>query len=335
MVQKKNLYKILIMNRIIIRNILLFVILILLLLMVIFFRGRSPFGKRNSSFASMPKEEITKIELSADGTKLFLEKEGENWLVNGRDPARKNSILFILRILTEMKIKSPVSSEFFSKEISEKKINPVRVRIFEKNKVIKSFLVYKTGSNIYGNIMKMREGSKPFIVNVPGFEGDIGSLFTVHELDWQPLTVFNLLPSEISSVIFENIGDPSSSFSISVKDQKYLFSDLNNTLSGWDSLRVKRYISYFTFVQFEKWEFDISDEEKQKIESENPLYRITVNRINGEKTVLTLWERHAGENGVADSDRLLAKTEARDEFFIIRYFDVDPLLKKRSYFFPQ
>jgi hypothetical protein len=335
MVQKKNFYKILIMNKIIIRNILLFVILILLLLLVIFFRGRSPFGKRNSSFAAIPKEEISKIELSSGGIKLFLEKEGENWLVNGRDPTRKSSILFIIRILTEMKIKSPVSPELFSKEISEKKIAPVRVRVFEKNKVIRSFLVYKTASNIYGNMMKMREGSKPFIVYVPGFEGDIGSGFIMQELFWQPFTVFNLLPSEISSIYFENIGDPSSSFSISVKDRKYLFSDLNNTLSGWDSLRVKRYISYFTFVQFEKWEFDISDEEKKKIESENPLYRITVSKINGEKTVLTLWEKHTGANGVADSDRMLAKTEARDEFFVMRYFDVDPLLKKKSYFFPQ
>ncbi|MCJ7449754.1 MAG: hypothetical protein MUO72_18925 [Bacteroidales bacterium] len=323
------------MNRIIIRNILLFTALILLLLLVVFFRGRSPFGKRNSSFAASPKEEITKIELSAGGTKLFLVKEGENWLVNGADASRKSSILFIIRILTEMKIKSPVSPELFSKEISEKRIAPVKVRVFERNKVIKSFLVYKTGSNVYGNMMKMREGSKPFIVYVPGFEGDIGSGFTMHELFWQPFTVFNLLPSEISSIIFENVGDTSSSFSISIKGQKYFFSDLNSTLSGWDSLRVKRYISYFTFVQFERWEFDISDEEKKKIESENPLFRITVSKISGEKTVLTLWEKHTGENGVADSDRLLAKTEARDEFFVMRYFDIDPLLKKRSYFFPE
>jgi hypothetical protein len=34
-----------------------------------------------------------------------------------------------------------------------------------------------------------------------------------------------------------------------------------------------------------------------------------------------------------DSDRLLAKTDENDEFFIMRYFDIDPLIKKRSYFF--
>jgi hypothetical protein len=323
------------MNKIVIRNILLFTSLILLLLVVLLYRGRSPFGKRNSSFSSELKEGITKIELSAEGTKLILEKEGENWLVNGTGETRKSSILFIIRILTEMRIKSPVSPELFRKEITEKGIAPVKVRVFERNKVIKSFLVYKTASNIYGNVMKMREGSKPFIVYVPGFEGDIGSGFDPNELFWQPYTVFNLIPSEISFVTLENITDPASSFSISRKDQHYFLSDLNNTLSGWDSSRVKRYISYFTFIQFESWDLGISDDEKKKIDSENPVFRITVNKVSGERIVLTLWEKHSGENGAADSDRLLGKTEARDEFFVIRYFDIDPLLKKRSYFFPE
>jgi hypothetical protein len=34
-----------------------------------------------------------------------------------------------------------------------------------------------------------------------------------------------------------------------------------------------------------------------------------------------------------DSDRVWAKTNQRDEIFIMRYFDLDPILKKRGYFF--
>jgi hypothetical protein len=42
-----------------------------------------------------------------------------------------------------------------------------------------------------------------------------------------------------------------------------------------------------------------------------------------------------GKNGVneVDSDRLLGKTDEKDQLFIIRYFDIDPLIKKRDYFF--
>ena len=86
-----------------------------------------------------------------------------------------------------MKIKSPVSAELFDNEISSKNIVPVKVKVYEKGRNLKTFLVYKTSSNIYGNIMKIKERSKPFIVYVPGYEGDIGSAFTLNELFWQPL----------------------------------------------------------------------------------------------------------------------------------------------------
>lgn len=305
------------------------------LLSLILFRGRSPFGKSNSSFASEPQKEITKIEFSDGEKKLRLEKEGEGWLLNGKSETRKGGILFIQRVLQEIKIKSPVSAELFENEITAKNISAIKVRVYEKRKLLKSFLVYKTSSNIYGNIMKIRGGSKPFIVYVPGFEGDIGSAFTFNELYWQPYNVFNLLPSEIAAVTFENISDTSASFSIINKNQQYFVSDLNKNLTGWDSSLVSRYISYFTWIPFESWAFELGEEEKKKVESQRPLYRISVTTTSGSKTVLTLWERMTDKNDTKDSDRLFGKTESRDVLFIMRYFDIDPLIKKRSYFFPE
>ncbi len=324
-----------IMNRIIVRYVLFSVPVIILILLL--FKDRLPFGGDNSSFAAEPKKEITRIEFSDGEKKLFLEKNIEGWLVNGKYETRKNSILFILKVLTEIKIKSPVTSEFFNNEIIVKGIIPVRVKVFEQRKIIKSFIVYKTGSNTYGNIMKVKEGSKPFIVYIPGYEGEIGSAFTLNELFWQPYTILNFLPSQILSVTMENMVDPGSSFSIKNENHRFFLSDLTGDLSGWDTSRIVRYLSYFTHVPFESWAFEISPGEKKKIEAEQPVYRITINPAKGEKIVLTLWERFIDENDVKkkDSDRLWAKTEARDELFIVRYFDIDPVLKKRSYFFPE
>jgi hypothetical protein len=69
---------------------------------------------------------------------------------------------------------------------------------------------------------------------------------------------------------------------------------------------------------------------------EVPLYRITVLSSAGERKILTLWERSVSEEGAdkKDTDRLWGKTDGNDELFILRYTDIDPLLKKRSYFFP-
>jgi hypothetical protein len=323
------------MNKIFLRSILLFIIAGLFF--VILFSSRSPFGKNNSSFATESGKEITRIEFSENGKRLILEKKGEDWLINGKTKARKSGVLFIVRILKELKIKSPVSPEIFKNEIILKDIVPVRVKVYEKRRLQKSFLVYKTRSNAYGNFMKIRESSKPFIVYIPGYEGDIGSGFTINELFWLPYTVFNLLPSEIASVNLENLSDTASSFSLVNKNHQFFLSAHNVDLKGWDTALVARYISYFVRITFESWVFDMAEEEKKKIEAQLPVYRIEVTTVTGSKTRLTLWGMITDKNDAKqmDSDRLFGKTDESNELFIIRYFDIDPVLKKRSYFFPQ
>lgn len=323
------------MSRVIVRN-LLFILVISTILFFIL-KERSPFGKSNSSFGIDQKNEITKIEFSEGSSELSLEKNGKEWLINGKGETRKSSILFILRVLKEIQIKSPVNPEMFRTEIIEKGIKPVHVKIYGNFRLLNSYLVYKTGSNIYGNIMKKRERSKPFIVYIPGYEADIGSAFVVNKLFWQPFTVFNMLPSHIESVNVEYINNDSSSFTITKKNHRYVVSGIKSELSGWDSSRVMRYLTYFTWIPFEAWAFDVPPGERQRIESEQPLIRITVTGTNGVKTILTLWEREKIKNGILtkDSDRLWGQTNNNDELFIIRYFDVDPILKKRSYLFPE
>ncbi len=308
-----------------------------LILVILLFRERSPFGARNSSFAIDPQMDITRIEFSLETGELTLSREGETWLVNKKYETRKSSILFILKILSELQIKSPVTPELFNDEIVNKGILPVKVKVFQGRKLLRSFLVYRTGSNVYGNIMKLKENSRPFIVYVPGNEVEIGSAFNINELFWQPFTVFELLPSEISSVTIENVKDPESSFMIRRVDKKFILSGLKSDLAGWDSSRVNRYISYFTHIQFESWALDLSSSEKESIKSMQPLFRFDVVKTDGESTILNLWERHTGEKGDSkpDSDRLWGNTGSGNEIFVIRYLDIDPLLKKKTYFFTE
>lgn len=322
------------MRRIVIFTSLLIVSL-LLILVILIYNSHSPFGKSNSDFASKPAKEITRIKFSQKGKDLILEKEGEDWMINGKIKARKGGINYIIRILTEAKIKSPVSPELFKSEITDKGIDPVTVQVYEGRKLLKSFRVYKTGNNIYGNIMKIKQRAKPFIVNVPGYEVNIGSAFTLNEHFWEPYTIFNLLPSEINSVRFEVMKDTASSFMISKKEGKYILSGNNNELNGWDSALVIRYLSYFTFIPFETWAFDMTSEEKLAFEKKDPDYRITLISSEGYTAELTLWGKTKAENNkqVNDSDRLFGKIKGNDDFFIVRYFDIDPVLKKRSYFF--
>jgi len=310
--------------------------IVLLVLIVILSRERSPFGKSNSSFSSVPEKSITRIEMSDDHSRIVLEKRDDVWILNGNRETRKNSVLFLLKILSDISIKSPVSEELFNREINELGIRPVRVKVYEGRKILKSFLVYKTSANSYGNVMKLREGSKPFICYVPGFDSDIGSAFTLKEAFWQPFTLFRHLPSEISSVTVTHINDPGSSFMIRNDEGSLSLYDPVNKLAGWDTSRIMRYLTYFANVSFESWALELSDREKTNIADSVPAYRISLLSVQESSIVLTLWIRKTVENGVekTDSDRLWGRTEGSNDFVVVRYMDIDPLLKNRSYFYP-
>lgn len=317
------------------RNIFFAIILILILLLIFSLKNRSPFGQNQSTFSIEPGKEITRIEFTSQGKRLVLSRVSDEWLVNDRDEARRAGIIFLLGILNEMQIKSPVSPEMFEKEVTERSITPVKVRIFSQRKLIRTFQVFKTGSNIYGNIMKRSELKKPFIVYIPGYEGDIGSVFTTDELFWKPFLIFNSLPSEISRVTLENNADTSESFIIRQSNRKFSFSNMQSDVDGWDTTHVMRYISYFTRIPFENIASDIPESEKERISSEMPLFRISVIMTTGPEKVLSLWERKKNGTEEPDSDRLWAKIDKGDDIFVVRYFDIDPILKKRSYFFVQ
>jgi hypothetical protein len=318
------------------RNTALYILIFTAGMLVIIFlvRNRDPFGKNNTSFAVEPDLEITKIEMVNRESKVVLEKRDEKWSVNRDNEARKSAIVFILKTIREIKIKSPVSADIFKSEVIDKQLDPVRVSVYSKRKLIKSFYVYKTSSNIYGNIMKLKASSKPFIVYMPGYEDNIGSHFVVNDLFWRPFTVFKLLPSEIGSVEIRNFADSSSSFKIENNKGIFMLKDASRGIQ--DSVRIKRYISYFVNVPFESWAFDLSADEKSKIEASPPMYAIAIKTTIGGDMKLTIWERslYPDVSGLRakDTDRVWGKMEDGNGIFVMRYFDVDPILKKKSWF---
>jgi len=143
------------------------------------------------------------------------------------------------------------------------------------------------------------------------------------------------MPSEISSVDFENMSDTASSFNIEVTGAGYILSDKTGVLEGWDQALVSRYLSYFTWIPLESWVLDIKDQEKLKIESQQPLYRISVKTKMDTILTLMLLEKNIDRDSllIRDSDRLYGKKKNQDELFVMRYYDIDPILKKKSYFF--
>ncbi|MBP8959232.1 MAG: hypothetical protein KBG40_02265 [Bacteroidales bacterium] len=315
---------------------LILIIVISAAIIFLLFRQRSPFGKSNSAFSIEEKAEITKVVFYEKDKKLVISQKEDEWVIDNKHEAREEAVHFLLQILKEMRVKSPVNPDTFEEEITKHNIEPVRVNVYTGRRLKRSFFVYRTDSNKYGNIMKMRAFSKPFIMYIPGYEIDIGQYFTADRLFWQPFTVFDILPSEIAEIKVEHSHDTASSFYITISEgNPSLFSGNGEIIAGWDSLKVIRYVSYFTYIPFESIETGLTAEKKKEITESEPAYRIKVKKKDGATVELNVWQRKKTDNNgkeIADTDRVWAKIESRDEILVMRYFDLDPVLKKLSYF---
>jgi hypothetical protein len=316
------------------RSIFLVVAVIIAAILIIFQANRrGVFGRGNTAFAVPPGTEITRIEMASNEAHIELKRDGNIWLVNGAGEARKSAVSFLIQTLQEIAIKSPVSDDLFRAEVTEKGVAPVRVKVWSGRKLIRNMLVYKTESNQYGNIMQLGAGRKPFIVSIPGFEGTIGSNFNMNDLFWRPFTIFSTIPSEIESVEVKYFMNPDESFLVYNPSTAVPAEMRGQALAGYDTARVKRYLSYFTWVPFESWAFNLTDDEQALIAGSPPLAVITLTSGGELSGRLTLWERADSLTGKIDTDRAWGRTEDNSNIFIVRYFDIDPLLRRKSYFF--
>ena len=181
-----------------------------------------------------------------------------------------------------------------------------------------------------------RDLSKPFILYIPGYEAAIGSSFTLNELFWRPYNIFSLNQGQIASVEVSYTGRPDDSFVVHNPFARELPSGLKPGIEGFDTAMVRRYLSYFLWVPFESWAFDINEAETASIISGEPGAKITLVLTDGSSEVLTIWERRIEKGGemVIDLDRVWGRKGDGSHLFVARYFDIDPLLRKKSYFFP-
>jgi hypothetical protein len=290
---------------------------------VLFLMHRGSSGDLKMKVA--PGTVVTKVVLQKGDEKIVLNEKKGSRILNGKEEARKAAITFLLATLEGMEPKSPVSEKTFDELIVKFSGRPVAVRVYSGHRKVKSFIVYHFNDPDYGSVFRKSAGSTPYLVYLPGYDFDAGSVFTSETDYWRPFTVFEIMPSEIAKVKMDFSGDPSRSFVI-FKDKGIAI--LEGTVS-FDTTAVKRYISYFVNVPFESINTGMDKQGEASVAGSSPVFTLTVTTNDGESHVLRGWRRQSGTE--ADTDRLWGKLDD-GRLFVMRYLDIDPLLKKRSYF---
>ncbi len=311
----------------------LLALLLIVIASILVFKVRVPFGRENSGFSVDWLEDIKSITISDKENTLLLERSSKGWEVNKSFVARKSAVDFILKNIEGLEIKSPVSDELYSKLVDTDKQPPLKVRITGKNKSLE-YLIYKSSDPLYSSIFKKTVKSKPFFVNLPSYSIDPGNSFVTDEKYWMPYHIFNLEPDIISSVsiIYKDPGMDDISI-VRGESKNSLFINGKESLQAKQD-KIRRYITYFTFVPFENWAFDLKPENVTELISSEPEILIKVGLTSGNEVIARLWTKmlKTAEANVPDTDRLYGTIDGTGDIFIARYFDLDPLIKSAEYF---
>lgn len=306
---------------------LVILVVIVIITSLLFYRG----GNREGRFKINPNKTVTRVIIQKADSRVTLEMKKGEWLLNGKEDVRKTAISFMLSALEEMEPRSAVSEKVFESLSSKSRADYLTVKVFSGSRKINSFIVYHFHDVNYSSILKKNSRSKPYLVYLPGYEFDPGMVFTAEADYWRPFTIFEIMPSEIKEVRMDYNENAFNSFSI-ISEKNLVF--LSGS-SSFDSIAVRRYLSYFVNVPFERLPTGLELNDMKNQTTGSPYFTLTVSTLTNTTHTLRGWRRKTIADGVSitDTDRLWGRLDD-GKLFVIRYLDIDPLLKKRSYFLP-
>jgi len=216
-----------------------------------FFRETTnPFGNSEAGFTVLDTGSIGKIFLShTDGRNITLERKDNKWLLDGKYPVLKSSLLTLLTTLHDQRAETPVSSGKRNDVIKNMAAGSIKTELYDtKGNLMRVFFVGKETDDYNGTYMLMKDARDPYVVNIPAFRGYLTPRYSVKWEDWRDRMVFDLKADEIKSVTVQYPEKPVNSFTISHENGKVAVA-ADSAFKGIGPLneaRAKAYLGFFS-----------------------------------------------------------------------------------------
>ena len=183
----------------------------------------------------------------------------------------------------------------------------------------------------------------PFIMFIPGFNGFLSVRYFMDEDLWRDRTVFAFYPDEISSISVKYIRFPDSSFTVSLSDKNEisLADSKGKNIADFDTLKMKRYITYYTNIQYEALNNDLRQTYKDSIFAKGPLHIIELKDRKGKTHSLKTFAKPGNPNKLntvtnkpdeEDLERMFALINDEKDLALIQYYVFGKLFQGVNYF---
>lgn len=247
------------------------------------FKDANIFGEDEAGFNISNTTAIHKIFLANQrGDTISLQKTGDGWMVNGRYPASKRMTETLLQTFKEQFAAYPVPENAHNSVIKSLSGQAIKVEVYDKDgKPVKVFYVGGQVNGNKGTYMLIDGAERPYVVQLPVFEGYVTPRYSTELKDWRDRTVVDLAPEQLASV-----------------EIKYLSED--------------EYLNSFTMVRKDDGSFTVNAHPELKISGELNKRRVAV--------FAGFFQKVGCEgflNGIQGLDSIIANAKKRCEITII------------------
>jgi hypothetical protein len=309
------------------------------------------FRSSDSAFTIRDTGSIGKLFVSENGshTGVLVERKGDSWIVNGKYPVLRSRVNNLLNTFREQQALYPAPPEAREGIIRNLAGTGIKVEVYDrKGRLMRAFYVGGELPSFAGTAMLMVGSERPYVVNIPGFEGYLTPRYTPALRYWRDRLVFGIAPDQITRIAVHNTQEPLNSFVITQHDGQ-LDVALDSSLqmpSPLNRQRARSYLSLFQQVYSEGFLENIPDLDST-VAAMPQLGTVEVQGKNGYRQAATLYffplnERataeapeHPGFEDLFSTDRFFAVMNGGADTVTVPFGPFEKIFRRGYEFFMQ
>jgi len=292
-----------------------------------------------TSFGIENRQKVDSVVLRQGEEKVKLHRQEDTWYVNEHMYARSKAIDQFFNFLEDLRVEAPAPENNRDELLGMIEENPIHVQIYKQNRMVRNYLVEQSPAKKGQTYMMVHQSRKPFLMSLPGFQGDLAPLYRMDPEYWRDRTLFDYSGLELKAIEVVYPGNSSASFHLTYDQDRFrLRSPEEQPVPKFNTNKAARYFSYFSNVRFHSVITDnqhLSDSLRQS----PPYCTIRLTDVKGDYRKLLTYRKKAesgkdafGQQSPWDLNFLYGRYEHSEEILLIKYTEIDPLLKEINYF---
>jgi hypothetical protein len=277
----------------------------------------------DNEFAIADSGIVTKIIFKRKNEQLQLSSPFENWVINNSITADDEKIANLLAYVYRFQVKRPVYKEQMTVALNHLTNNGLDVSYWGADGLLKKFKVGYIGGSEQELVALMDGFQVPYVVQIPGFEGNLAQLFDVRIETWKSRSVFASQVNSIEELDVKFNFYPENSFAICKKGNKHIVKQVPTS----DSTRLHSYLQLYENVKIKEWLGDTGKGLRDSLIAQKAAFEILLADRNPKKSNSIKIYFDEGQTG-----NIYGLVGLENELCIIKTSIFEYLLQKRPFF---